>query len=222
MTHTIKKRFAMVLLCALSITLASPVEAATIKETARKKLNKAYEKFEKQWKKVKPCITKGKCSKKQLAAFVGAAMVILGLVYGGRLARGYVSPSEKQLATYNVAESLQLLRSPQEKELPETVRSTIVGARTNIRFNKLNEKDYENLEKLSPQDLITLTLMVWNIVMKDETIPGQTSETRETSLKIMSSFNLVKSFLDLFGHIHDKEKIPSVRTKLGELAADKK
>ncbi len=80
MIQIIKKKLAISLLFALSLSIASPVEAATIKETARRKLSEAYEKFEKQWKKIKPCITKRKCTKKQIAVFVGATIALMVLL----------------------------------------------------------------------------------------------------------------------------------------------
>ena len=111
MIHTIKKKLAIGLLCALSISIASPVEAATIKETTTKKLKDAYGKFEKQWKKIKPCIIKRKCTKKQIAAFVGAAIIVVGLVSGGIIywkrqreiaaREAALTPQEIALAYYN-------------------------------------------------------------------------------------------------------------------------
>ena len=117
MTHSIKKRCAIALLFALSLTIASPAEAATVKETARKKLKDAYEKFEKQWKKIKPCITKGKCSKKQIATFVGAAIVVLGLVYGGVVYR----KRQREAAIQKEA----ILAQEIEREIPQAKKNAL-------------------------------------------------------------------------------------------------
>ncbi len=139
MTHTIKKRFALGLLCALSITIASPVEATTIKETARKKLSEAYEKFEKQWKKIKPCITKGKCSKKQIATFVGATIIILGLVYGGVIYR-------KRQREATIQKEV-ILAQEIEREIPQAKKSALFWYQRHKQPKKLiiPENDLETL-----------------------------------------------------------------------------
>lgn len=88
MEQTIQKNIALGVLCALSLTLTNPAQA-TLKETATQKLEDAYKGMQKQWKKIKPCITKAKCSKKQIAVFVGAALLVLGLVFRKRISMGY-------------------------------------------------------------------------------------------------------------------------------------
>ncbi len=78
--QSIKKSSFLIVFLALSFNTACPVQVSE-----PNKLKRAKATFDRQWKQVKTCITTNKCSKKQKAAFVTAAVVIiLALGFGGR------------------------------------------------------------------------------------------------------------------------------------------
>jgi hypothetical protein len=236
MTQTIKKNIAMGLFIALSLSIAFPMEAATIRESAQKKLKDAYATLEKQWRKIKPCITKGTCTKKQIAVFVGAAVIVLGLVYRKRLMLWNIPLTEgpEQLAIFDVAKSVNLLLNAWggtfPSDLSEAARIEIENAITGINFYVLNDMDYENLKNLPRDKLIDNYMNVRAIVkeqrkgkesQKQQKVPKSREKSQPTKqeLESMSNFDLVTGFLfwiNLFDNVNTIARMPDIKRKLHE------
>ena len=98
MIHSVKKKLAISLLFALSLTIA-PSANAVVSETASKAVEGAYKRLDAQWQKIKQCITNRKCSRMQLAVFAAALVGLTALVNTIIMAKK-LSPSSVGAGTF--------------------------------------------------------------------------------------------------------------------------
>lgn len=181
-----KKIVTFSLLFTLSLTMA-PTTQATISETVSKQLTRARKGLNKQWEKIKPCITKGKCSKAQFATFVAAA-IALAIVLKIAIGKRTPAPFLPLLPSTDLADVYR----PDEYDNPP------------IASEESLETLFTNVGKLPIQDMKTLVVATLSLATKhnsDQVIEKYKrrfdEEDRATLTDVEPGMELAKTLFDM-------------------------